>query len=261
MPLSTIGGLMLNQINNIQIDQTSITNLETTISNLTGKNVSISDGILFVENKIKSEFGNILSKTISITSSFLLSTFIMFFVVFYLLTDKKLFLNSLIFMMPFSTKNSKHLIEESEKVTKAILIGQVLTATVQGILGMIAFFIAGINNAFLWGIIMIILSIIPVVGAFLVWVPAGIYLLINNEIGMGIFVLLWGFLVISQIDNFIRPKLIGKFANIHPLETFIGIFMGLSFFGFIGIIIGPLIISLFNTLIKVYIKEYSNEKV
>ena len=104
---------------------------------------------------------------------------------------------------------------------------------------------------------MTILSIIPVVGAFLIWLPAGIFLLISGQIWEGVFVLVWGVLVVSQVDNFIRPKLVNKFANIHPLETFLGVFMGLSFFGFIGILIGPLIISLFTTLIRIFRKEFN----
>jgi len=260
LPLTSIAGFILGQVDNFSINENNIQNFEKATFEITGKEVSIKKGFIYLENKIKSEFELILQKTISITSDFMFNLFIIFFVLFYLLIDKKIFLKHFISMLPFSTKNSKHLIEEGEKVTKAVLIGQVITAIAQGLLGMLAFFIAGIDNAFLWGLLMILFSIIPIVGAFLIWVPTGIFLIVTNEVGMGIFILVWGTLVISQIDNFLRPKLIGKFANIHPLETFIGIFMGLSFFGMIGIIIGPLIISLFNTLIKVYKKEYSEDE-
>ncbi|MFW6286299.1 MAG: AI-2E family transporter [Nanoarchaeota archaeon] len=256
VPLTIFSGVFLNYVNNMDLSEQKIEQYENSINSITGIEISIADTILTIENKLKSEARSTLPKILSFTSNFLLSSFIIFFIMFYLLVQKEIFMKYFIMLLPFSTKGSKHLIDEGGKIIRAVLIGQVLTAVVQGTLGMISFFIAGVSGAFFWGIVMIILSIIPVVGAFLIWLPVGIFLILEGNYFMGGFVLIWGAVVVSQIDNFIRPKLVEKFAKIHPLETFIGVLAGIGTFGFIGIILGPLFLSLFKTFLKIFIKEY-----
>lgn len=257
IPLSVGASMVLDQVNNLDLNSDKYIKYEQVIYELTGNNVSINDGIKNIGTMFKSEATSTLPKFVSITSNFLISTFIMFFVMFYLLIDKDKVLKLLSEILPFSKKNSKFLILESGKVTRAILIGQVLTAIIQGLLGMFSFIVAGVSGAFFWGFIMILLSVIPVIGAFLIWLPTGLFLLIDGQIWQGVFVLLWGVIVVSNVDNIVRPKLVGKFADIHPLEVFLGVIIGLSTFGMIGIVLGPLIVSLFKTLIKVYQQEYS----
>lgn len=256
IPLSIGASVALNQINNLDLDSEGYAKYEQTIFELTGAEVSISDGVNNIGSLFKSEAKTTLPKFVSLTSNFLISTFVMFFVMFYLLLDKSRVINFVCNILPFSKKNSKLLVNESGKVTRAILIGQVLTAMIQGFLGMFSFIIAGVSGALFWGFVMMILSVIPVIGAFLIWLPAGIILLIEGQIWQGVFVLVWGVVVVSNVDNIVRPKLVGKFADIHPLEVFLGVIIGLSTFGMIGIVLGPLIVSLFKTLIKVYHQEY-----
>ncbi len=257
VPLFLFGGIIVSQINNLDLSEETLMKYEQRIYELTGTQISISDSILAFQNSIKEDIKSTLPRLISSSTNFLLSTFIMFFVMFYLLIEKDKFYEMFISILPFSKKNSNYLMSESKKVIVAVLIGQVLTAIIQGTLGMLSFIVAGIEGALFWGVVMIILSIIPVVGAFLVWLPAGIFLILNGDIIAGIGILLWGGLVVSQVDNIVRPKLVNKFADIHPLETFLGIFMGISAFGIIGILIGPLILSLFSTLIRVFRQEYT----
>lgn len=260
IPLTTIAGLMLNQVSKFDLNEDKIAQYEQAIVDLTGKEVIISDLVNTAETYIKSEARQVLPEIVSITSTFLLFMFIMFFVLFYLLIQKDFFLRQLKAILPFSKKNSELLVNQSGDVVKAVLVGQVLTAIIQGTLGMVSFLIVGIEGAVFWGIIMILLSIIPVVGAFLVWVPAGLFLLLEGNIWQGIFVLAWGALIVSQVDNLVRPKLVNKFADIHPLETFIGVFVGLAQFGLIGVVLGPLLISQFKLLMKVFRQEYNTKK-
>lgn len=257
IPVSALAGLMYNQIIGLDISEQNLVEVENTIFQLTGVEISITEGISKLEAFIKTQARQTLPVFLSYTSNFLVSLFIMFFVIFYLLIQKDLFINGFRSILPFSKKGSTSLLLESGNIVKAVLIGQVLTAVVQGFLGMISFLIAGIEGAIFWGIVMMILSLIPIVGAFLVWVPAGVLLLFQGQIGFGIFVLLWGALIVSQVDNIVRPYFVNRFYNIHPLQIVIGIFMGLEVFGFIGIILGPLILSLFEILVRVYKSEYS----
>lgn len=257
IPLSTVAGVILNYVNNFNLDEDKIVLYEDSIFKLTGMDISIAQSVQDIVAYIKVETTNSLPEIVSFTSNFLISMFIMFFVMFYLFIGKDYILKNFTRILPFSQENSKHLLNESGKITKAILIGQVLTAIIQGLLGMLSFIIAGVDGFFFWGFIMIVLSLMPVIGAFIVWVPVGILLILEGNLGMGIFVLVWGGAVVSQVDNIIRPKLVNKFANIHPIETLLGVFMGLTAFGMIGIVLGPLILSLFAITVKVYLQEYS----
>lgn len=260
VPISIISSVVLNHINDINFSEDTLVKYENSLYELTGKKIMISEGLINVEQNLKSDLRTTLPKLMSYTSHFFLSIFIMFYIMFYLFTEKHKFLENVISMLPFSQKNSEYLLDESGKVVRAVFLGQLITAVIQGLLGMFAFILVGAPNAIFWGIIMIFLSIIPTIGAFLVWIPVGLILIFNGHLWGGIFILLWGAVVVSQIDNFVRPKLVNRFADIHPIETFLGIFMGIATFGFIGIIIGPLIMSLFSTLIKVFRQEYSIDK-
>jgi len=256
VPLSIFSGILISQINDFTLTDTKINLYETKINELTGLSINLDEYVDNIFTYIKEDGKRILQNTASFTSNFFLKMFIMFYIYFYFLLEKNKILKYIVELLPFSKHNSENLINESGKISKAILIGQVFTAIIQGMLGLIAFIIAGIPNAIIWGIIMIILSLIPVIGAFLIWLPAGVFLIIEGNTGMGIFILIWGALVISQIDNIIRPKLVNRFADIHPVETLLGIFMGIAAFGMIGIILGPLMLSLFTLLIRTYKKEY-----
>ncbi len=256
IPVSAKAGVFVNQVNNFDPAKLDSVKYEKSIYDLTGRNISISGSITTIGTALKQEVKDTFPRFLTLTSNFLLATFVMFFVMFYLLIEKNRIIKFVRNILPFSKKNSTKLIDESGKVTKAILIGQVLTAIIQGLLGMLSFLVVGINGAFFWGIIMIILSVIPVIGAFLIRLPEGLFLLREGQVWQGVFVLVWGALVVSQVDNIVRPKLVNKFANIHPLETFLGVIIGLTTFGIVGLILGPLIVSLFRTLIRVYVSEY-----
>lgn len=260
IPLSTLSGVMYNQIINLDFSEQRLNDMENTISSLVGVEISLTEGISKLETMIKTQARETLPSFISYTSNFLISMFIMFFIIFYFLIERDLFLKSFKSILPFSNKGSDYLLDESGNIVKAVLIGQVLTAIVQGVLGMISFLIAGIEGEIFWGVIMIVLSLIPVVGAFLVWLPAGLFLIFEGQLGWGIFILVWGALVVSQVDNIVRPYFVNRFYEMHPLQTLIGIFVGLEVFGFIGIIIGPLVLSLFIILVKVYKREYGSKK-
>jgi len=128
--------------------------------------------------------------------------------------------------------------------------------------GTLGLYIFGIKSPLVWGIIMVIACMIPFVGAPVVWFPLGVFKVIiglnsgnNYETIMGIGLLAYGFIIVSSIDNLIRPKIIGDRARIHPTIILLGILGGLAIFGFIGIVVGPLILSLFLTFAEIYKTE------
>ncbi|MCH8519761.1 MAG: AI-2E family transporter [Nanoarchaeota archaeon] len=260
IPLALVAGVVYNQVSDIRIGLENVADIEDWLNDSFGIEVSLTDTFGFLRDSFIENLQNYSQIFVSITTTFLVSLFIFFFVLFYALTQKESALKTAYTFIPFSLKRSEKLVSQSGFAIKALLIGQVLTAIIQGLLATISFVIAGVHGAFFWGIVTIILSLIPVVGAFMVWLPIGIYLIINGNVGMGIFVLLWGALLVSQIDNFIRPKLVNRYFKLHPLFVLVGVFAGISLFGMLGLVLGPLLFAFFILFLEAYREEYGDKK-
>jgi predicted PurR-regulated permease PerM len=137
-------------------------------------------------------------------------------------------------------------------MVSATIYGGLLVAIVQGILGGLAFWILGLPSPVLWGTAMGFLSLIPIGGTALIWVPTSIILLIQGAFAKGIILLAIGVFVISMMDNFLRPLLVGARTKIHPLLLFFSVLGGIQAFGMIGLVAGPLVATLCITLIEIY---------
>ncbi|MBD3249332.1 AI-2E family transporter [Candidatus Woesearchaeota archaeon] len=192
---------------------------------------------------------------INFLSNFVLGVFISFVVLFFALIDRGNFLKFVESFIPVSEKAKKRIQDEGETVIKTVVYGMFLVALIQGAAGGIGFFIFGVKGAALWGLIMAFAAIIPVLGAFLVWLPVSIYLFASGDTYGGIGLFLYGAIVVSYIDNIARMKIFNSLGKIHPLVTLFGLLIGLPFFGAIGVIIGPLIIALFMTVLKIVHEE------
>jgi predicted PurR-regulated permease PerM len=153
--------------------------------------------------------------------------------------------------MPLHPKRVDKTINQLRDVIQATMYGGVVVALLQGVLGGAMFAIVGISSPIFWGAIMAFLAIIPFVGAFIVYIPAGIILIISGSVGKGIAVILIGSLVISQTDNVVRPWLISGRTEMHPLMLFFSILGGIALLGLLGLVVGPLIAAVFITLVKV----------
>jgi len=162
--------------------------------------------------------------------------------------------------IPFSGRNAEILRERFRDVTISTLIGTGLTASIQGLLVGLAFWITGIPNALFWGVVTVIVAILPVVGSALVWGPGVLHLALDGRYGMAIGLALWGAVVVGNIDNVIRPMVFRRWAQIHPFITIIGAFAGIQYFGLLGLLIGPLAISYFFELIRMYREEYLEDE-
>lgn len=181
---------------------------------------------------------------------------VILFVVYYVLTDGAKLANYLRRAAPLPAKQVDYLMDEGHNGLKAVFYGQILTSLIQGGLGGIGFLIAGVPGAVIWAAVMAVLSLLPVIGPPVVWVPAAIFLLVNGDIWQGIFLIAYGAIVVAQIDNFLRPKLIGDRADIHPLFVLIGVLGGVAAFGFIGLFLGPLLVGITVSVLKVWEADY-----
>ena len=159
-------------------------------------------------------------------------------------------------LSPLSKDHEEGLFKKFREISNATLYGIFLTALVQGTLGGIGFVVAGIPNALFWGTAIAVFSLVPVFGTSIVWFPAGVLLLASQSWFGGIFLLAWGFGVVSTVDNLIRPYLIGGKAKMHQLLMFLAVFGGIFAFNLIGVIIGPLVLTLFFAFLHIYESEY-----
>jgi len=157
--------------------------------------------------------------------------------------------------IPFSAKNTEKLRQRFRDVTTSTIIGTGLTAAAQGAILGLAFWIVGLPNALFWGVVTMVFGILPIVGSGLVWVPAAIALLIGNRPGPAALITLVG-LFVGNVDYILRPMVFRRWANIHPLVTLVGALAGVPYFGILGLLIGPLALSYFFELVKMYRDEY-----
>ena len=191
-----------------------------------------------------------------------LNLFVAFFVSFYLFIDGKQFVERFKRLLPIDPKYQKEIHVKIDAVTHAVIYGSLIIALIQGALGALGFLIFGVPSPILWGLVMSLFALMPILGTPVVWAPAGIFMVIDglvdgqtSAIIRGVGLLIYGTLVISTVDNILKPKLIANKADIHPVVVLIGVLGGLSMLGFIGFIAGPLILALFQAVLEVYEKE------
>jgi len=158
--------------------------------------------------------------------------------------------------IPFSPENTEMLRARFRDVTTSTIIGTGLTAVIQGALLGLAFWVAGLPGAVFWAVVTMAVSILPVVGSALVWGPAALILFLDHRYAAAVGLGLWGVIVVGNVDFVIRPMVFRRWANIHPLVTLVGALAGVPYFGLLGLLIGPLALSYFFELLKMYGEEY-----
>jgi predicted PurR-regulated permease PerM len=187
-------------------------------------------------------------------STFIAGFFFTLLSLYYLFKDGSRFFNGLKEIIPLSSKEKDLLIQRFKDMIYATIYGGILIAIIQGLLGGLSFWVLGLPSPIMWGTAMALLSFIPIGGTALIWAPAGILLLIGGAVLKGLLLLGLGVFVISMVDNFLRPFFISARTNIHPLLLFFAVLGGIQTFGLIGVVAGPLVATLFLTLIEIYIQ-------
>lgn len=186
------------------------------------------------------------------TATFLLNFFVMLYAMFFFLRDGGIILEKIFYYTPLSHEDEVRVLERLTSVTRATLKGTLVIGIIQGALAGFGFWVAGLDGAAFWGTIMTVLSVVPGIGAALVWVPAVIYLFIIGQTGTAVLLLAWCAALVGTIDNLLRPRLVGKDAKMPDLLILIGTLGGLFLFGPIGFIVGPLVCGLFLTIWDIY---------
>ncbi len=222
---------------------------------LSSRNIRFSDMIGGLSNG-SGALLSFLQTIYGSAASLILWIFAMFFSLFYLLVDGERVIDFLKRMSPLSDRDDEALMNDFASMSRAVLKGSIVIALVQGVVGGIGVAISGISSPAIWGALMGFFSLIPAVGSGIVWLPMGLWLLFSGDVWHGVFLLAFGMGVISTIDNVIRPKLVGRDTQIHPLLVFFSTLGGIAAFGFIGLLIGPLVVSFFLALVRIYAREF-----
>jgi predicted PurR-regulated permease PerM len=187
-------------------------------------------------------------------STFIAGFFFTLLSLYYLFKDGSHLFGRLKEIIPLPSRERDLLIRRFEDMIYATIYGGILVAMIQGVLGGLSFWVLGLPSPIFWGAAMGLLSFIPIGGTALIWAPAAIILLIGGAVLKGLILLGLGVLVISMVDNLLKPFFISTRTNIHPLLLFFAVLGGIQAFGLIGLIAGPLIATLFLTLIEIYIQ-------
>lgn len=186
---------------------------------------------------------------------------IMYFLFYYLLTGEESdFMHSLFLAVPFNTNNTIILLDEFRNVVRTTLIASGAIAMIEGGILTASFLIFGIQGAFLWGSIAAVLSFLPVVGTPLIWIPAIIIQLLQQDYIASAGILVTGIFLSIADNSFFRPVIQKKIGEIHPFQSLLGIIIGVSLFGLVGIVIGPLLLAYFYLTVKMFSEEYLSDK-
>jgi predicted PurR-regulated permease PerM len=177
---------------------------------------------------------------------------IMYFLLYYMLTNRRQLRESLFAYIPVSEENLAIIGEETRAMVRSNALGIPLVALAQGLVALIGFFIFGVENPFFWGLIVGIGSMIPFVGGLLGILPAFILTYANGLEFQAWGILMYGIFIVGSTDNLVRLYVLNRIDNVHPLITLIGVIVGIPIFGFIGLIFGPLLISLFLIVVRIF---------
>jgi len=208
-----------------------------------------------IKQSMESVSGVILNQTswlITNTTRLVFYFLLMIFTLYYFFKDGEVLVQKTKRLMPLTPNQINVTFRQLHDVIQATMYGGVVVALIQGLIGGILFAIVGIPSPIFWGAIMAFLSVIPFVGAFIVYIPAGLILIIGGSYVKGIVVIAVGSVVISQIDNVLRPFLISGRTSMHPLLLFFTILGGIYMFGLLGVVLGPITAAVFVTLLKIF---------
>lgn len=206
------------------------------------------NGGLYLYNQASSWAANIMH--------FAVQFLMMILVIFFLLIDLPKLMEYIIRLSPLPDDEDRLLLQKFEEIANAILKGNGICGLIQGVLAGGLFSVMGLNSPLLWGCLMAVLAFLPIFGIGLVMIPTAIILAINGNIPAGIFMFVYYLVLSLSMEYMVKPKMVGKQVKMHTLLVFLAILGGLSVYGILGIIYGPLIVTAFLTLSEIYLKKY-----
>jgi predicted PurR-regulated permease PerM len=216
----------------------------------------LAEGLQRLLQLVMSSGGTFVMGALGTTVSFVMMLFVLFFV----LRDGPAMAQQVVSLLPIEGQRRTLLQRHLTDMTRAVFLGLGLTAVAQGVLLGVGFWIAGLPSPLVFGVLGVILALVPMVGPALLWIPGAIWLAARGESGYAIFLTLWGSIVVGLVDNLLRPLLISGRAEVPTLAVFVGVIGGLAAFGFIGLFLGPIVLGLLIALFRFEIERRKVEE-
>jgi predicted PurR-regulated permease PerM len=213
-------------------------------------NAAVAVSQFMVQNAVSAGIG---------TANFLLKLALMLYIAFFLIRDGRVLVEKMVYTLPLGDERERMLFQKFAEVARATVKGNLVVAMVQGALGGIIFWLLGLPAPLLWGVVMAVLSLIPAVGAGLVWLPAAIYLYAVGQWISATVLLAYGVTVIGLADNILRPILVGRDTKLPDWMVLLSTLGGLSLFGINGFVVGPLVAVLFIAFWQIFGREFKTE--
>lgn len=260
VPIGLLGNILYSKISYVVMHSTElIASLKLTIANIKEK-----IGYRLIDpnaiDKLGPYIAELLPKVLGVTLNTLTLVASMYFILYFMLVNGRKMEEALYEYIPLKDDNVELIGAEVKNMVISNVIGIPLIALIQGVVALIGYLILGVSEPWLWFVATCIAAMMPVVGAALIYVPLTVMLLAQGHTGRGIAMGIWGFGVVGLVDNLFRFILNKKLGDIHPLITIFGVIIGVQLFGFIGLIFGPLLISMFILLLRIYSSEFIVKK-
>ena len=182
----------------------------------------------------------------------IVKAFFVVFTMYYLFRDGEQIVRRLPAALPVSVQQGEAIIGRTQEVVSASVYGVVTIASLQGLLGGLAFWLLGVPSPLLWAVLMTFVCMIPIAGSFLVWLPLSMYLMVTGHWIKAVLLIVWGASVVSTVDNFLRPKLIKNQTKLHELFVFFSVLGGISVFGLLGLVLGPVVLAITLGLLQTF---------
>lgn len=262
-PVLILGYLLIQSIEELSkgIDEVAlIQELEELILSLTGLQIDLIEIVRQTADRLSEAALSGITDVLFSTLHLVLGVLLLIFVLYYLILDGKDLIEWLKQVVPLDMVVIDELMTEANVITWAVLKSHLLVAIIEGILMGIGLYMAGVPNAAFWTVVMIVLSILPVIGASSIWAPAVLYLVYIGELPAALFLFVYG-AVILNIENYIRAILVDRDADLHPAVVLVGVLGGLYVFGILGLFIGPIVLAIFKATVNVFGRQYSHEDV
>ena len=193
------------------------------------------------------------------TLRFAIMFFLMLYLLFFFLRDGKKIIELIIHVLPIGDESERFLLAKFAEVSRATIKGTLVVGIVQGTIGGITFYLLGIQSAILWGVVMILLSILPAIGSALVWIPAAIYLITNGMLIKGVILIAVGVFIIGMIDNILRPILVGRDTQMPDYLILLSTLGGIALIGISGFVLGPVIAAFFLAIWTMFATDYNTD--
>lgn len=231
----------------------SVKNITSKLSDITGIELLSPESTQRISEKVSAYVPTLLNSTTMVLSNL----GIMFFMIYFLLVSGRDIEKILHRLIPLKEKNISMLASETKMMIKANALGIPVICVIQGIFAALGYWLFGVEEWGLWAFLTGVFAFFPIVGTMVIWVPVCIMLYTQGQTGASIGLAVYSVVVTGNVDYIARLSLLRKLGNVHPIVTVLGVIVGINFFGFVGLVFGPLLISYFLILVKIYINEFS----